>query len=270
VPGFIQDSGVLNRGELITSILVRGQGGNGIVAARKRLKLDLTGTSSMSDPSEDDASLRLTLSPPGRHSFHEERVPPAATGYSASSADSEPERNRPRRRQTSVDRPSAKKEELILPPYSWATDRRAVVHPLDRITRSGIISIQGEVLCKRCDGSQTVDINLQASFLQLDNYFMTNKDLMHDRAPKIWMGPRWLDCTLCHQSDCVKPVINQRKRHINWLFLLLTRTLGFCTLDQLKYFCKHTHKHRTGAKDRVLYLTYVGLLKQLNPAGHYD
>jgi hypothetical protein len=274
VPGFIQDSGVLKPGELLTSILVCGQSGTGIVAAHKRLKLDLTGTPSMCDPSEDDASLRLTLSPPGRHCFHEERLPPAAPAYSqqaASSAESEPERSRPRRRQILVDHPSAKlKEELILPPYAWATDKRAVVHPLDRITRSGIISIQGEVLCKRCDGSQTVDINLQASFLQLDNYFMTNKDLMHDRAPKIWMVPRLLDCTMCHQTDCVKPVINQRKRHINWLFLMLTRTLGLCTLDQLKYFCKHTHKHRTGAKDRVLYLTYVGLLKQLNPAGHYD
>ncbi|KAL2633718.1 hypothetical protein R1flu_005197 [Riccia fluitans] len=178
----------------------------------------------MSDPSEEDASLRLTLSPPGQHIYHQndERMllpAPSFTQQAASSAESEYERSRPRRasRQTSVDRPSAKlKDERIEVPYPWATDRRAVVMSLDRITRSGICSIQGEIICKRCDGSQTVDYNLQASFLQLDNYFMANKDLMHDRAPKIWMVPRLLDCSMCHQSDCVKPVIHQRKRHINW------------------------------------------------------
>ncbi|CAM6100569.1 unnamed protein product [Calypogeia fissa] len=266
---FIQDSGGLKPGETIG---VCGQrSGNAIVAAHKRLKLDLAGGSSMSDPWEYDESLRLTLSPPGQHGFDDERLVAPATSLSQQAAGSEIDRSRPRRRQSSVDRPCAKvKEELIAPPYVWATDMRAVVHPLDRITRLGIISIQGEVICKRCDGSQTVDINLHASFLQLDSYFMSNKDAMHDRAPRNWTVPRLLDCTMCHQSDCVKPVINPRKRHINWLFLMLTRTLGLCTLEQLKYFCKHTHKHRTGAKDRVLYLTYVGLLKQLNPAGHYD
>ncbi len=114
-----------------------------------------------------------------------------------------------------------------------------------------------------------VFLALQATFAQLDRYFMENKHSLHDRAPKHWMVPRLLDCTLCHQSDCVKPIVAEKKREINWLFLLLTQTLGLCTLDQLKFFCKHNDKHRTGAKDRVLYSTYGGLLKQLNPAGKY-
>ncbi len=114
-----------------------------------------------------------------------------------------------------------------------------------------------------------VVLGLQEMFAQLDRYFMENKHSLHDRAPKHWMVPRLLDCTLCHQSDCVKPIIAEKKREINWLFLLLTQTLGLCTLDQLKFFCKHNDKHRTGAKDRVLYSTYGGLLKQLNPAGKY-
>jgi hypothetical protein len=46
--------------------------------------------------------------------------------------------------------------------------------------------------------------------------------------------------------------------------------LGCCTLDQLKYFCKHTKNHRTGAKDRVLFLAYLGLCKQLDPNGPFD
>ncbi|KAF7840929.1 wiskott-Aldrich syndrome protein family member 2-like [Senna tora] len=39
--------------------------------------------------------------------------------------------------------------------------------------------------------------------------------------------------------------------------------LGLCTLDQLKYFCGCTKNHRTGAKNRVLYLTYHEISKQL-------
>ncbi|KAF9684343.1 hypothetical protein SADUNF_Sadunf04G0108500 [Salix dunnii] len=46
--------------------------------------------------------------------------------------------------------------------------------------------------------------------------------------------------------------------------------IGCCTLDQLKYFCKHTKNHRIGAKDRVLFLAYLGLCKQLNPNGPFD
>lgn len=270
-PVVLQDSGASKLGEGINSFGGCGQSGSAIV---KRLKLDLAGISSRSDPSEDDVSLTLNLAPPVQDSSHEERRPPIAPAclqQATSPGSSEQERCRSRRRQTPVDHRNARrKEEVIPPPYVWATDRRAVVHPLDRITQSGVISIQEEVICKRCDRTQKVDINLQASFLQLENYFMSNRDVMHDRAPKSWMVPRLLDCTLCHQTDCVKPVINPRKRDINWLFLMLTGTLGLCTLDQLKYFCKHTHKHRTGAKDRVLYLTYVGLLNQLNPGGHYQ
>ncbi|KAK7285211.1 hypothetical protein RJT34_19973 [Clitoria ternatea] len=43
--------------------------------------------------------------------------------------------------------------------------------------------------------------------------------------------------------------------------------LGYCTLEQLKYFCKHTNCHRTHAKNRLLYSTNMGLIKQLEPRG---
>jgi hypothetical protein len=162
-----------------------------------------------------------------------------------------------------------KKGPHIRPPFPWSTEYRAKNHSLEWILHLGISSIRGEVQCKRCDGMATVEVSLEEMFAQLDRYFMENKHSLHDRAPKHWMVPRLLDCTLCHQSDCVKPIIAEKKREINWLFLLLTQTLGLCTLDQLKFFCKHNDKHRTGAKDRVLYSTYGGLLKQLNPAGKY-
>ncbi|EFJ22821.1 hypothetical protein SELMODRAFT_16986, partial [Selaginella moellendorffii] len=160
--------------------------------------------------------------------------------------------------------------DIIVPAYAWASERRAVVLSLDTLQAAGIDKVAGDVMCKRCDGPGSVEVGVAAGFAAVSNYFVTHRDTMHDRAPKCWTSPRLLDCSLCLQTDCVKPVIHAKKRHINWLFLLLTQTLGLCTLDQLKYFCKHTRRHRTGAKDRVLYLTYVGLLKQLHPAGHYD
>ncbi|KAH9546471.1 hypothetical protein CY35_12G097300 [Sphagnum magellanicum] len=266
----------------------------------KRAKLDLPRRSSSmsSDPEDDDEeSLRLTLGPPGssRSSSQQQqqssqdhlllRPPPqaaAAAGASSQQAEEE-ERYRPRRTPVGTPPPSSSSEQSataapapaglkkkgphIRPPFPWSTEYRAKNHSLEWILHLGISSIRGEVQCKRCDGMATVEVSLEEMFAQLDRYFMENKHSLHDRAPKHWMVPRLLDCTLCHQSDCVKPIIAEKKREINWLFLLLTQTLGLCTLDQLKFFCKHNDKHRTGAKDRVLYSTYGGLLKQLNPAG---
>ncbi|KAH8946373.1 hypothetical protein BDL97_12G091000 [Sphagnum fallax] len=265
----------------------------------KRAKLDLPRRSSSmsSDPEDDEEeSLRLTLGPPGssRSSSQQQqssqdhlllRPPPqaaAAPGASSQQAEEE-ERYRPRRTPVGTPPPSSSSEQSapaaaapaglkkkglhIRPPFPWSTEYRAKNHSLEWILHLGISSIRGEVQCKRCDGMATVEVSLEEMFAQLDRYFMENKHSLHDRAPKHWMVPRLLDCTLCHQSDCVKPIIAEKKREINWLFLLLTQTLGLCTLDQLKFFCKHNDKHRTGAKDRVLYSTYGGLLKQLNPAG---
>nr|KYP44833.1 hypothetical protein KK1_033639 [Cajanus cajan] len=89
---------------------------------------------------------------------------------------------------------------------------------------------------------------------------------MFDRAPTAWVNPVLPKCTECGKENSVKPILgNTKKKTINWLFLLLTQMLGFCTLNQLRYFCKHNKIHRTGAKDRLLYVTYMSLLNQLVP-----
>lgn len=93
---------------------------------------------------------------------------------------------------------------------------------------------------------------------------------MCDRAPAIWMNPVLPTCRFCNPDGSLKPDFPKNKKDINWLFLLLGQMLGCCTLEQLKYFCKHTKNHRTGAKDRVLFLTYLALCKQLDPNGPYD
>ncbi|KAL0409830.1 UNVERIFIED_CONTAM: hypothetical protein Slati_3572700 [Sesamum latifolium] len=95
---------------------------------------------------------------------------------------------------------------------------------------------------------------------------MKNRDVMRQRAPSAWMNPILPDCKYCKQHNCVKPILT-KKKSINWLFLLLGQMVGCCKLSELKYFCKHTKNHRTGAKDRVLYLAYLELCRQLNPEG---
>ncbi|CAN1308073.1 hypothetical protein LINPERPRIM_LOCUS27229 [Linum perenne] len=114
-----------------------------------------------------------------------------------------------------------------------------------------------------------MSFELMSKFKEVAGYIRENKYTMNDRAPKVWSDPTLGDCSLCAQRECVKPVIKKR-RDINWLFLLLGQWIGCCKLWDLKYFCKHTSNHRTGAKDRVLYLTYLAVCKQLDPSGPFD
>ncbi|KAH0926134.1 hypothetical protein HID58_018390, partial [Brassica napus] len=132
-----------------------------------------------------------------------------------------------------------RKEETIPPPYPWATNKRGTIQSLENLESKQITTITGDVQCKHCDKVE--------------------------RAPTFWTNPDPMRCDLCGRDKAVKPLIPERKSQINWLFLLLGQMLGYCTLEQLKNFCKHSRSHRTGAKDRVLYLTYLGLCKMLDP-----
>uniref|UniRef100_A0A6N2KRH3 DUF7086 domain-containing protein n=1 Tax=Salix viminalis TaxID=40686 RepID=A0A6N2KRH3_SALVM len=150
-----------------------------------------------------------------------------------------PSRGRRKRRNPSQG-PREGKGETVPVLYSWAMDRRAT------------------------------GFDLEAKFVEIGAFISENKSFMRDRAPSVWMNPALPKCQFCEQENSAKPVIANKKRKINWLFLLLGQMLGCCTLDQLKYFCKHTKNHRTGAKDRVLFLAYLGLCKQLDPNGPFD
>ncbi|XP_031126678.1 uncharacterized protein LOC116028962 [Ipomoea triloba] len=162
------------------------------------------------------------------------------------------------------------KSETITPPYEWATNRRASVHSLDSLYFKNIHEITGDVQCRRCESKYEMGFNLVESFTEVAKFIWENKCEMADRAPDVWMNPTLPTCRYCGQENSVKPVIPRSKKAINWLFLLLGQMLGCCTLDQLRYFCKYRRHHRTGAKDRVLYLTYLNLCKQLDPNGPFD
>lgn len=163
-----------------------------------------------------------------------------------------------------------RKSEIVPAPFTWATDRRAKVHSLNNLLSRKIYTINGEVQCKRCERQYEIEYHLEEKFVEIGSFIAENKSIMHDRAPSNWMNPVIPKCKFCEQENSAKPIISPKKKNINWLFLLLGQMLGCCTLEQLKYFCKHTKNHRTGAKDRVLYLTYLGLCKQLDPEGPFD
>lgn len=119
----------------------------------------------------------------------------------------------------------------------------------------------------RCDSVTPVMYNILERYKEVTNYIITNRNTMFNRAPPEWLFPPALpDCHACGRQGFMRPVIAVKKRHINWLFLLLGQTLGCCNLDQLKYFCKHSNNHRTGSKSHVLYLTYLTLCNQLDPS----
>ncbi|CAI9104487.1 OLC1v1003168C1 [Oldenlandia corymbosa var. corymbosa] len=178
--------------------------------------------------------------------------------------------NRQRRNQSQEPREAKMNEPVLIPPFPWATTQRATIHTLDYLVSKQILNIGGEVHCKRCDRKFEMEFDLRQNFVEVGTFIAQNKSNMHDRAPGVWMNPVLPACKLCEEDNCVKPIIPEDKDAINWLFLLLGQLLGCCTLEQLKYFCKHTKNHRTGAKDRVLFLTYLTLCKQLDPNGPFD
>nr|XP_043609754.1 uncharacterized protein LOC122581584 [Erigeron canadensis] len=170
----------------------------------------------------------------------------------------------PRRiRKKPTNAPRQGKSKTIQPPFIWATEHRAHVRSLKYLIDNDINTISGDMECKRCQKVYKVEYNLEEKFKEVFEYVENNKHTFYDRAPELWTHPVLPKCEFCHQENSMKPVIN-KKKSINWLFLFLGQMLGCCTLEQLKYFCKHTGNHRTGAKDRVLFLTYIELCKQVN------
>ncbi|KAL0338357.1 UNVERIFIED_CONTAM: hypothetical protein Sangu_1357800 [Sesamum angustifolium] len=228
--------------------------------------------------------LNLSLSPPSSPSSNTPPPPsqlllfqnpaPAAAAATATPPPQQATvvaRSRPRRvaRRSSTQTLRPGKTETITPPYPWATSQRATIHNLQYLIRKGLTTIRGRVQCRRCDRQYDLEYDLRNKFAEVATFIMKNIDEMRQRAPETWLDPTLPDCNYCEQHNCVKPIMT-KKKSINWLFLLLGQTVGCCKLSELKYFCKHTRNHRTGAKDRVLYLTYLELCRQLNPEGPYD
>ncbi|XP_031257817.1 uncharacterized protein LOC116115824 [Pistacia vera] len=207
--------------------------------------------------------LAIPLSPPSSHESH-----PSPTLSQEITTGAGPSRSS-RTRRSPAQKLKPGKTEAVPAPYPWATTHRATVYSLEHLLSHNITKIRGELQCKRCEISFEIEYDLQEKFMEVASFISENKFTMHDRAPEIWINPNLPSCKVCGQNNSVRPVTS-KKKSINWLFLFLGQMLGCLKLSQLKYFCKHTKNHRTGAKDRVLYLAYLGLCKQLDPNGPFD
>ncbi|KAL5562628.1 hypothetical protein UlMin_032375 [Ulmus minor] len=162
------------------------------------------------------------------------------------------------------------KTPTIPQPFQWAAEARAKVETLETLVSKGITTISDQVRCRRCHRQYQMSYDLPTEFKKLWNFVARDKTAMSHRAPDVWMDPDYPKCEVCGHENSLKPIIAKKRREINWLFLLLGQFIGCCTLKQLKYFCKHNYSHRTGAKNRVVYLTYLNLCKQLDPTGPFD
>ncbi|KAI3895628.1 hypothetical protein MKW98_025419 [Papaver atlanticum] len=154
----------------------------------------------------------------------------------------------------------------IVPPYEWATNQRANIHTLDYLLSRNMKRISGDVQCKKCSIVCNIEFDLEAKFMEISQYIAVHKESLRDRAPEHWMNSKLPSCGSCSQANSLKPLLNQKKKEINWLFLFLGQMIGCCSLAQLKYYCKYTDNHRTGAKDRLVFLAYLGICHQLQPA----
>ncbi|XP_022135938.1 probable serine/threonine-protein kinase samkC [Momordica charantia] len=163
------------------------------------------------------------------------------------------------------------KDTAIEPPYPWSTANRAVVHDLKYLQQNQILTITGDVKCSQCQKQYKIEYDLVTKFDEIASFIEKNKDTLHDRAPSSWTNPNLPNCKFCGQESCMRPVIppedeDDDYKNINWLFLLLGQMIGCLGLKHLKYFCTYTNNHRTAAKDRLVYLTYLSLCKQLQPS----
>ncbi|OIW05092.1 hypothetical protein TanjilG_06228 [Lupinus angustifolius] len=159
--------------------------------------------------------------------------------------------------------------DTINPPYQWTTSTRATIHSLEHLISQNIISISGKVKCKQCGDLYEIEFNLRDKFNEVVGFIIEERDNMYDRAPQSWTKPVLQTCNHCGKENTLEPVFT-KKRIINWLFLFLGQMIGCCKIEYLKYFLKHTKNHRTGAKDRLVYYTYLGICKQLSPNGPFN
>jgi len=157
------------------------------------------------------------------------------------------------------------KNETIPALFPWMKNQRASVHSKQYLSENNIHTIKGKVHCKRCDHEFELSLDLEEKLKDLCQFISRGKNKWHNRAPRVWMNPVFPKCPLCGRDSSTRPIIAKNKKEINWLFLLLGQMLGCCTLNHLKYFCKHNEIHRTGAKDRLLYDIYENLINQLVP-----
>lgn len=159
-------------------------------------------------------------------------------------------------------RPTVLKTMVIEPPYPWATDQRARVHSLTQL--KGIRVVSGKAKCSD-HGHFTVSYNVKEKFREITEFIRNGKEGWNGWAPQPWTIPKPPVCNRKHCRGYCTVIISEKKRAIDWLFLVLGQHVGLCSPAQLRYFCKHNHLPYNGSRLEGLYKVYLTLCKQLHP-----
>ncbi|KAK1268438.1 hypothetical protein QJS04_geneDACA006335 [Acorus gramineus] len=155
--------------------------------------------------------------------------------------------------------------------FPWAGTERAIIRSLESLLSAKINTITGTVQCKICKGRLKVQYDILEKFEKLKAFIVAEKPNMQDKkAPYAWQHPKRGSCYMCLRHNTMEPLIWPKKQGINWLFLLLGQTIGFCNEDQLRYLCKHNHVVRSGNMEELIYNTYFCLCKMLQPIELFD
>ncbi|QCE16805.1 uncharacterized protein LOC114163744 [Vigna unguiculata] len=217
-------------------------------------------TSSNPNPSSSSTSCSNNTNPSLASSNHNPN-PPNAPAEAPESVPTVTRSSGSSRRTSRLKRTS----KTVTAPFPWAKNQRATIHRHQYLMENNVHTITGKLYCRRCEHEFELGLNLEDKLDALIQFITRENEKWHTRAPLVWLSPVCPKCPLCDRENSTRPVIAPNKKDINWLFLLLGQMLGYCTLEHLKYFCKHNEIHRTGAKDRLLYNTYKGLILQLLP-----
>ncbi|KAM6574386.1 hypothetical protein CsatA_022713 [Cannabis sativa] len=164
------------------------------------------------------------------------------------------------------------------PLYPWARAQPCKVYSFNYLMTNKIMVIKGRVECNICRREFVKELDLQDEFhnigmgliREMTRNMKENRSGHRDGA----VVPRpyaTLGCKVCGHKDSVRPIVLDDNDiddfyDINWLFLMLSQLLGWCTCVQLMHFCstnKIPYSNKT-YKDRLLFLTYMDLWRQFS------
>lgn len=159
------------------------------------------------------------------------------------------------------------------PPFPWAANTTGTkICTLEYILYTlHIDSVSADFKCMICGDVEKVEYNLAHKYMQVSDYIHRKGTKMGGIASNSWQFPTRPQCKNCNNKRrCLEEVIKKDNNSINWLFLFVGKLIGCCKVQQLKEFCEQNEIECSGTKPRLVYLTYLGLCKQLDPQASYD
>ncbi|KAL1824405.1 hypothetical protein ACET3Z_011183 [Daucus carota] len=155
----------------------------------------------------------------------------------------------------------ARKSLLSAPLYKWACSERCQVQSLDFLKSHGIEKVDLEVKCMGCRKKFKMGLKWEAEFNKVLILLSTNQY----EVPVSYLSDKTKRCPDCQLNTIMEPVHAQKKKHTNWLGLLLGHEMKTLNFDHLVYFCRQRELKWdvNDTKARLIYLCIQDLVHQL-------